>query len=170
MRDEHAQAGEMDGAGSERFEDCGPAPGGSGDADAVVGGALGESELLHAEHMHRREGALGVELPLVDLGEVKEQLRLGCTGSANELPRAGEKIVIVHHGDCRIYIDHAINGSTLLLRTPGTALHVRAWTRRAARRTHVEIAPCGRVSRINSIAANRPGNELQASAEHVKHK
>src|SRR3954471_13507719 len=49
--------------------------------------------------------ALGVELPLVDLGEVKEQLRLSCTGFANELPRAGEKIVIVHDGDCRICID-----------------------------------------------------------------
>src|SRR4051812_22820974 len=138
MRDEHAQSGEMDGAGSERLENRGPAPGSSGDADAVVGGTLGESELLDTEHMHRREGALGVELPLVDLGKMKEQLGLGRTGFANELPRAGKKIVIVHYGNCRICIDHGVNGSTLILRAPRVALPARTQTRRATRRTHAE--------------------------------
>src|SRR5947209_362714 len=61
----------MDGTASERFENRGPAPGSSGDHNAVVGGALAESKLLHTEHVHRREGALRVELPLVDLGEVR---------------------------------------------------------------------------------------------------
>src|SRR5438445_1254054 len=106
----------MDGTGSERFENRGPPPGSSGDHNAVVGGALAESKLLHTGHVHRREGALGVKLPLVDLGEVNEQLRLGCTGFANELAGAGEEIVVVHYGDCRICIDHAVNGSMLILR------------------------------------------------------
>jgi hypothetical protein len=74
--------------------------------------------------VHRREGALGVELPLVDLGEVKEQLGLGCTGFANELPRTGEKVVIVHDSDCQICSDHAVNGSTLI------------WGLRSSRCTH----------------------------------
>src|SRR5436305_5196590 len=102
----------MDGTGSERFENQGPATSSSGDHNAVVGGVVGESKLLHTEHVHRREGALGVKLPLVDLGEVKEQLGLGCTRFANELAGAGQEIVVVHYGDCRICIDHAVNGTT----------------------------------------------------------
>ena len=114
--DEHAQAREMDRARTERFENSGTAPSSSRDADPVVSGTLGESELLHAERHHGREGALRVELPIVDLGEVEEQLRLGCTRLANELPGAGEKVVVVHHCDCQVGLDHTKNDSMPILR------------------------------------------------------
>ena len=133
----------MDGTGSERFENRGPAPGSSGDHNPVVGGALAESKLLHTEHVHRREGALRVKLPLVDLGEVKEQLGLGCTRFAHELAGAGQEIVVVHYGDCRICIDHAVNGSMPISAFWDLRYDARGQTRRDPRRTRPGEATCG---------------------------
>src|SRR4051812_48693127 len=64
LRDEHAQAREMNGARAERVENRGPAPTSFGDAETVVGGAVREPELLHAKDVHRRISALRIELPL----------------------------------------------------------------------------------------------------------
>src|SRR5436305_6661202 len=133
----------MDGTGSERFENQGPATSSSGDHNPVLGGALAESKLLHTEHVHRREGALRVKLPLVDLGEVKEQLGLGCTRFANELARAGEEIVVVHYGDCRIFIDHAVNGSMPISAFWDLRYDARGQTRRGPGRTRLKAAMCG---------------------------
>src|SRR4051794_24741572 len=86
MRDEHAQAGEMDCARAQRFEKCWPAPGSSGDPDAVVGGALGESELLHtvmAPKRQRCSGSGGKRRPSAETCQA--QLQQHNCNSTNEI-------------------------------------------------------------------------------------
>src|SRR4051812_44569813 len=116
MRDEHTQAGEMNGARAKRVENRRPAPTSPGHAEPVVSGAVRESELLHAKDVHRRIGALRIELPLVYLGEMEQELRLHLARAADELPRAREKVIVIHDGNCEIGFDHTEKRSTSIWR------------------------------------------------------
>src|SRR3954470_16966167 len=116
MGNEHAQAREMNGARPERVENRRPAPTSPGHAEPVVSGAVRESELLHAKDVHRRIGALRIELPVVYLGEMEQELRLHLARVANELPRAGEKVIVIHDGNCEIGFDHTEKRSTSIWR------------------------------------------------------
>jgi hypothetical protein len=67
-----------------------------GDQNPVVRGALGKSKLARAEREHGREGAIEVELALIDLAEVQKQLRLDGAGPPGKLAGGSDQFFVAH--------------------------------------------------------------------------
>ncbi len=76
MRRQQAQPGQMHPPRAERLQDHRHASGGAGQVDPVAGDVLGKPQLPDAEGEHRGECPFEVELPLVDLAEMNEELRV----------------------------------------------------------------------------------------------
>src|SRR3954470_24182986 len=92
MRDEHAETSEMDLAGADGVDEDGKTLRRARHGDAVVGGVVGEAELIDAEGEHRGRRTFEVELACVDFSEVKEEIRLDDAGLAHESVRGGEEV------------------------------------------------------------------------------
>src|SRR5712692_8453325 len=75
-----------------RVDEGGQSPRCACHQDAIVRGTLGEPELAHAEREHRRERALEVELPFVDLAEVHQEICLDTSRILDELVRSDEEL------------------------------------------------------------------------------
>src|SRR5437588_593900 len=106
MRHEKAEPSKVNHAGAQRSEHLWQSPSRTRYEDAVVGGPLGETELLHAEREHRRMGARHVQIPRLDFTEMEEQFGLDQARFAGELARGGKKVRIIHHRDRWIEFNH----------------------------------------------------------------
>jgi len=76
VRREQAQPGQMHLPGPEGLQDHRHASCRAGDVDPVAGDVLGKTEFADAKGEHGGERPVQVELPLVDLAEMNEKLRL----------------------------------------------------------------------------------------------
>jgi hypothetical protein len=93
VRCQQTQSREVHAPRTRRVEDGRQSPSRARDHDPVVRRGLGESQLCHAEGEHRRMRALEVELPLVDLTEMDEKLRLEHMRFPHQFPRRREQRV-----------------------------------------------------------------------------
>ncbi len=91
---EEGHSGEVQLARRDHGEDDGEAPGGARRIDALVSRALGEVEDLDAVGEERGGRAPEVQLPAVDLGEVRQQLRCPLALLAHEAREAAHEIII----------------------------------------------------------------------------
>ena len=112
MRHEQTQPGQMHPPAPEFLDQGWELPPRPRYRDPVVSDVLGAVELAHAKREHRGKGQVEIELALVDLGEVKKQLRLDDTRCSQERARRREKFTIPQALHRRMRLDHDRSRST----------------------------------------------------------
>ena len=107
VRRQQAQTCQVHPPRARSLQDGGQPAAGARHHDAVVRGRLGEPELSHAEREHRRMRALEIQLPLVDLPEMDEKIRLQQLRLPHQLPCRREQRLAAQRLDPR-HPHHAI--------------------------------------------------------------
>ena len=94
LRGEQAQPGHVELTFANLLEHDGIGARGARGVDAVTGLRLREVEYLHAVAKHGRAALLEIELAVIDLCDVREQIRLVVAALCNELVESAEQLVV----------------------------------------------------------------------------
>jgi hypothetical protein len=105
VRDELADAGQMESTILQHLQDQRVLPGGSACADPQVGLGLGEMEDLRAVREHRRRGFARVEPALLDFSDVRDQVGLDPARVTEQRGQATKDIVVREMGKAK-FVSH----------------------------------------------------------------
>ena len=107
MRREQFQTGQVHLPGAHCLDHCRETSRGARHRDPTVRGVLREPELADAVLEHGGKCALEEELPLVDLAQMHQEVRLGAMRLVDQLARPGEQVRVAEQGYGFVRVNHA---------------------------------------------------------------